>query len=228
MSFSKCSSRQHFSYTFCLASTCYENSDPPRLKKISANSFFYIFPMVFQCFYVSAVRLHVGEVTKTINTMLRHDALKRAHVHENILGVTFGALRFGTRFRLPTMCSETAMIRMLLGTHVPQTTVGVTFGARRRSSPLGLLDRFRGQSDPQDRRRSPERFRLAPVWAPTSPQDGFRTLLRDARDYLQTSGRVSSVDGSAMHMKWPDGIGLEAGIGRTRRGQELTIFRACP
>ena len=219
MSFSKCSSRPHFSYRFCLASTCYENSDPPRLTKISRIHFLHIFPMVFQCFYVSAVRLHVGEVTKTINTMLRHDALKRAHVHENAKGVTFGAFRFGTHFRLPTMCSETAMIRMLLGTHVPQTTVGVTFGARRRSSPLGLLDRFLGQSDPQDRRRSPERFRLAPVWAPTSPQDGFRTLLRDARDYLQTSGRVSSVDGSAMHMKWPDGIPGKRGSGEPYAGR---------
>ena len=96
--------------------------------------------MVFQCFYVSAVRLHVGEVTKTINTMLRHDALKRAHVHENALGVTFGALRFGTHFRLPTLCCKTLMIHMLLGTRVPQTTVGVTFGARHRSSPLSLWD----------------------------------------------------------------------------------------
>ena len=184
--------------------------------------------LVFQCFYVSVVPLHFGEVTKKVNTLLRHDALKGAHVHENALGVTFGALRFGTHFRLPTLCSKTIVIHMRLGTHVHHSTVGVTFGARHRSSPLGLLDRFRGQSDPQDRRRSPERFRLAPVWAPTSPQDGFRSLLRDARDYLQTSGRVSSVDGSAMHMKWPDRIGREAGIGRTRRGHELTVFRACP
>ena len=29
------------------------------------------------------------------------------------------------------------------------------------------------------------------------------------------SDRVTSVGGSAMHMKWPDGIGREAGIGRT-------------
>ena len=93
------------------------------------------------------------------------------------------------------------MIHMLLGTPVPQTTVGVTFGARHRSSPLGLWDRFLSHSDPQDRRRTPERFRLAPVWASTSPQDDFRTLPRHARDYIQTSGRVSSVDGSAMHMK---------------------------
>ena len=184
--------------------------------------------MVFKCFYFSVVRLHFGEVTKKVNTVLLHAALKGVHVHENTLGVTFGALRFGTHFRLLTVCSKTTMIHMLLGTHLPQTTVGVTFGARRRSSPLGLWDRFLGHSDPQDRRRTPERFRLAPVWASTLPQDDFRTLPRHARDYIQTSGRASSVAGSAMRMKWLDGIGRKAGIGRTRCGQELRVFRACP
>jgi len=37
-----------------------------------------------------------------------------------------------------------------------------------------------------------------------------------------------SVGGSAMHMKWPDDIGREAGIGRTRNWKELNVFRACP
>ena len=36
-----------------------------------------------------------------------------------------------------------------------------------------------------------------------------------------TTGEVPSVGGSAMHMKWPDGIGREAGIGRTRSGDGL-------
>ena len=160
--------------------------------------------------------------------MLRHDALKGARVHENTLGVTFGTLRFRTHFRLSTLCSKATMIHMLWDTHVPQTFMGVTFGARRRSSPLGLWDRLLGHSDPQDRRRTPERFRLAPVWALTLPQDDFRTLPRHARDYIQTSGRAFSVDGSAMHMKWPDDIGREAGIGRTRRGFEPSVFRFCP
>ena len=76
--------------------------------------------MVFQRFYVSVVRLHFGEVTKKVNTVLRHDALKDAHVHENALGVTFGALLFGTHFRLPSLCSKTTLIHMLLGTPVPR------------------------------------------------------------------------------------------------------------
>ena len=39
--------------------------------------------MVYRCFYVSVTRLQFGEITKTINAVLRHDALEGAHVHEN-------------------------------------------------------------------------------------------------------------------------------------------------
>ena len=56
-----------------------------------------------------------------------------------------------------------------------------------------------------------------PLGLPKSPKDALQTLLRYA-----------SVDGSAMHMKRPDGIGREAGIGGTRNGKELNVFRACP
>ena len=41
-------------------------------------------------------------------------------------------------------------------------------------------------------------------------------------------GLVPSVGGSAMHMKWPDGIGRDAGLGPTRSWKELSNFRACP
>ena len=42
------------------------------------------------------------------------------------------------------------------------------------------------------------------------------------------SGRICSVGGRAMHMKLPDGIGREAGSGKTRHVQELSLSRACP
>ena len=35
------------------------------------------------------------------------------------------------------------------------------------------------------------------------------------------TGEIPSVGRSAMHMKWPDGKGREAGIGRTRSGDGL-------
>ena len=41
-------------------------------------------------------------------------------------------------------------------------------------------------------------------------------------------GEVASVGGSAKHLKRPGDVGREAGIGRTRRRDELKIFRACP
>merc|ERR1711995_80087 len=67
-----------------------------------------------------------------------------------------------------------------------------------------------------------------PFGLPASPKDAIRTSFLHAPNDIQTSGRVSSVGGSAMHMKWPDGIGREAGIGRTLNREELTVFRACP
>ena len=44
----------------------------------------------------------------------------------------------------------------------------------------------------------------------------------ESRDRSRTSGRVTSVGGSAMHMKIPDDIGREAGIGRTQNRKELS------
>ena len=97
--------------------------------------------------------------------MSQHEALKGAHVHEMTLCVTFGALRFGTHFRLLTRCSNYAVIHITLGTHARQTTLCVTFGARPRSIPLSLWDRLFGHLGRQGRPRTPERFHRATVWA---------------------------------------------------------------
>ena len=104
----------------------------------------HIFPIVFQCFYVSATRRRVGEVAKFATELSQHEALKGAHVLKTILCVTFGAPRFGTYFNVLTLCQKYTTIHMLSGTHVRQTTLHVTFGARRRSIPVGLLDRLLG------------------------------------------------------------------------------------
>ena len=144
------------------------------------------------------------------------------------LCVTFGALRSGPHFRLLTRCSNYAVIHVTLGTHVPQTTLHVAFGARRCSIPLGILDRLLGHLDPKAAQGLRNGSAWRPFGPPTSPKAALRTLLGHARGYIETSGRVSFVGESAMHMKWPDGIGREAGIGRTRSGEELTLFRACP
>ena len=43
-----------------------------------------------------------------------------------------------------------------------------------------------------------------------------------SQDGSRTSGRATSVGGSAMHMKIPDDLGREAGIGRTQNRKELS------
>ena len=154
---------------------------------------------------------------KKSDGLLRHDALEGAHVHENKLCITFGAPPFRTLLGSLARCSKYTVIHMLLGTHVRQTTLCVTFGAR-------LL--FGSAQPPPPPRHPPDRPRTAPP--PFAWRIARQTLLRRARGYLHTSCRASSVGGSAMHMKWPDGIGREAGIGRTQNREELTVFRACP
>ena len=113
-----------------------------RYQEFTNNQKSHMFPMVFQCFYVSVTRLQFGEITKTSNAVLRHDALEGAHVHENTLCVTSGALRFRPHFRNLIRCFAYAAFHMLSRTHVRRTTLRVTFGARRRSIPSGFLDRL--------------------------------------------------------------------------------------
>ena len=126
--------------------------------------------MVFQCLYVSVTRFQFGEITKTINAVLRHDALEGVHVHENTLCATFGAPRFRTHFRILTRCFEYAAFHMLSRTHVRRTTLCVTFGARRRSIPSGLLDH-------QGRPRTPEWSRRATVWVASVAQGCHPNLI---------------------------------------------------
>ena len=98
--------------------------------------------------------------------MSEHVALQGAHVHANILCVTFGAPHFRTNFRFFTLCSKYNVIPMVLGTHVLRTILCVTFGARPRPLPSVLLERLFGQLGRQDRPSTPERFRPTPVWTP--------------------------------------------------------------
>ena len=133
--------------------------------------------MVFQCFYVSATRLQLREVTKKDIALFGHDALEGAPVHETTLCVTSGAPHFRTHFRLLTRCFKYVAFHMLSRTHVRRTTLCVTFGARRRSIPSGLLGRLFGHSDHQGRPRTPEWFRRATVWAASVAQGCHPNLI---------------------------------------------------
>ena len=118
---------------------------------------------------------------------------------------------------------------MLLKTHVLQSTLGVTFGARLYSIPLGLLDRPLGQFDT----KAAHGHLNGSIWRPlgplTSPRDALQTLPGHACGFILTSSPGAySVGEGAMHMKCPDDIGREAGIGRTQHRKELNVFWACP
>ena len=118
---------------------------------------------------------------------------------------------------------------MLLTTSVPQTTLCVTFGARLRSLPFSLLGRPSAARTAKVAQRTPERARLGTIWA-TDVAQGCPPDLASAclRLHLNLWLGIFSVGGSAMHMKCPYDIGREAGIGGTRNGKELNVFRACP
>ena len=156
---------------------------PVQVIKIVMDSILTHISNVCSLFYVNTARRRFGEVMKNATNLSQHEALKGAHVHEMTLCVTFGALRFGTHFRLLARCSNYAVIHITLGTHVPQTTLHVTFGARPRSIPLSLLDRLFGHLGRQGRPRTPERFRRATVWAANVAQ-GCPPDLTSARPRL--------------------------------------------
>ena len=199
-----------------------------KINKISTNSILSHILNVFQRFYVSTIQYGFCKVTSKLRNMSELVALQGAHVHGNTLCVTFGASHFRTYFRSFTLCSKYIVIPMVLGTHVLRTTLCVTFGARPRPLPAVPLERLFGQLGAKTAQGLRNGSARRPFGPPMSPTNVLRTLLRHARSYIRTSRRATSVVGSAMHMKWPDGIGREAGIGRTQNWKELTIFRACP
>ena len=95
--------------------------------------------------------------------------------------------------------------------------------------PLGpLLWQLRPPRSPNATRRLQNGSAERPLGLPLPPRHALQTLLRHTGTYIETSSLVSSAGGGAMHMKCPDDIGREAGIGRTRNRNELSVFRACP
>ena len=127
-----------------------------RYQQFPLNQKPYIFPMKYQCFYVSTTRCRFGKVIKNATNVSQHEALKSANVHEMTLCVTFFAPRFRTDFRSVTTSQKYTVIHMLWGTHVRQTTLCVTFGARPRSIPSVVLDNLFGHLGRQGRPRPPE------------------------------------------------------------------------
>ena len=100
---------------------------------------------------------------------------------------------------------------------VRQAALCVTFGAPCRGTTFRILTR-----------RS-EYVMISLTLSATAPL----TILGVAfgarpKAIPMNTGEVASVGKSAKHVKSPDGIGREAGVGRTPSRNELKIFRACP
>ena len=62
--FSESCWRPHSSYIFDMASTCHKDRDPLGSIHFPSVQFLHIFPTIFHCFYVSAIRRSLREVRK--------------------------------------------------------------------------------------------------------------------------------------------------------------------
>ena len=100
---------------------------------------------------------------------------------------------------------------------VRQTTLRVTFGATCCGTTFRLLTQ----------RSEYVMFSLT-LTTPVPLTTVGITFGARPNSIPRSTGEVASVGGSAMHVKRPDDVGREAGIGKTRSGDELNIFRACP
>ena len=101
-----------------------------------------------------------------------------------------------------------------------------------RASPFGSagpLGQHLGRPGRQGRPRTPERVRPGTVWAANVAQRCPPDLTSACpRLHHHFRSGIFSVGGSAVHMKCPDDVGREAGIGTTLDWEELKVFRACP
>ena len=114
------------------------------------------------------------------------------------------------------------------GAPVLHNTLCVTFFARRRAVPPSLLGgglaTQAAQAGPDIRHvRPPSGFRSL-----RSPQSAPTRASKPHHGHFDSTGVVSSVAGCAMHMKWPDGIGRVAGIGKTQHEKARTKNPALP
>ena len=100
---------------------------------------------------------------------------------------------------------------------VRQAALCVTFGAPGRGTTFRLLTRHSGYAMISLTLSAPVPLTTLGVAFGARP-----------KSIPMSTGEVASVGGSAKHVKRPDDVGREAGIGRTRSRDELKIFRACP
>ena len=179
-----------------------------------------------------ACRVHGAEPNTT-----RNRTVWRTPVSQTSACVAFGARR---RWRpasllgspVPSRSTKNTIKRAARCTRVSCTSVCVAFGARGlAATPAGPLVVHRRAAKRTLKRphaiiEAYFRRSSRPLPRPTSITNG--PAQGHQQPSMRHSGQRCSVDGRAMHMELPDGIGREAGSGKTRHAKELSRFRACP
>ena len=131
----------------------------------------------------------------------------------------------------PSRSTQNTVIRRVWCTRVSRTSVCVVFGACSRCNPVGPRAVHRPNANRTVKR--PHAVIEEHLLRPNRPSPRPTSIIKNTthgqqQQSTQRSGRICSVGGRAVHMKWPDGIGREAGSGQTRHVIELSLFRACP
>ena len=178
-----------------------------------------------------ACRVHGAEPESTENRMVW-----RTPVSQPSACVAFGARRRWRSASLlgspgPSRSTKNTVKCAALCTRVSRTPVCVSFGARGlAATPLGRLSCTAAPpSDPSnDHTQSSKRISVAKAAHDQDQPQSSTAPQGQQQPSKRHSGRICSVGGRAMHMEWPDGIGREAGNGKTRHVKELSLFRACP
>ena len=131
----------------------------------------------------------------------------------------------------PPRSTHTTVIRRVWCTRVSRTSVCVVFGACSRCNPVGPRAVHRPNANRTVKR--PHAVIEEHLLRPNRPSSRATSIIKNTthgqqQQSTQRSGRICSVGGRAVHMKWPDGIRREAESGQTRHVIELSLFRACP
>ena len=205
-----------------------DHRDPSPSTIVMLCQILYKFPMNFQCFHMSIVTRRFASLATSATRFHQHDALQAAHVRNFSLCVAFGALRFGTRIRSFCKCSKYITFSTIICTLVLQTTVCVAPRARRRSVHSRVLSDTLAASAARSRpecRHEPDLSEFEPLRPPRSTAD---VLEEHRRQHISTTTLVSSVVGCAMHMEWPDGIGLGSWDWENPRQESANHIPALP
>ena len=156
-------------------------------------------------------RAHGAQANYTSNRMVWRTPVSRPSAC-----VAFGARRCWLPARLlgspvPSRSTQNTAIRKVWCTRVSRTSVCVALGARSRCHPVGPLVVHR----PSAKRTLKRQHTIieAHLLRPSRPSPRPTSIINTHAHGQQQpstcrSGRICSVGGRAMHMKWPDGIGL--------------------